>query len=60
MDENTRLLLQKTCRAPEWEDEERATYDQEALRDEFRRRLYAGQANSNGEHGADKEIKKEA
>ena len=35
MDENAKLLLQKASRAPEWEDEERATYDQETLRQEI-------------------------
>jgi hypothetical protein len=54
VDENTRLLLEKAGRPPEWEDEERATYDHEALRQEFRRRLYAGQADGNGEEEAEK------
>jgi hypothetical protein len=48
VDENTKLLLQKAGRAPEWEDEERATYDQETLRQEFRKRLYAGDGNGTG------------
>jgi hypothetical protein len=49
VDEKTRLLLQKAGRAPEWEDEERATYDLETLRQEFRKRLYAGQGNGSEE-----------
>ena len=60
MDENTKLLLQKAGRAPEWEDEERATYDQETLRQEFRRRLYAGQADGNRENGGENQPEKEA
>jgi hypothetical protein len=58
VDENTKLLLQKAGRALEWEDEERASYDQEALRQEFRRRLYAGQADGNGEEGGEKQTQK--
>jgi hypothetical protein len=39
MDEKTVLLLQKAAQAQQWEHEERASYDLETLREEFRRRL---------------------
>jgi hypothetical protein len=39
MDEKTDLLLQKAAQAQQWEHEERASYDLETLREEFRRRL---------------------
>ncbi len=60
MDENTKLLLQKAGRAPEWEDEEKATYDQEALRQAFRKRLYAGQGDGNEENGGERQAEKKA
>jgi hypothetical protein len=39
MDEKTDLLLQKAAQAQQWEHEERASYDLETLREEFRNRL---------------------
>lgn len=39
MDEKTDLLLQKAAQAHQWEHEERASYDLETLREEFRKRL---------------------
>jgi hypothetical protein len=40
MDPNTKLLLTMAAAAARWEDEEKAVYDVEYLREEFRRRLY--------------------
>jgi hypothetical protein len=40
MDRNTELLLQKIARAQNWEDEEKASYDLETLRQEFQKRLH--------------------
>jgi len=42
MDQNAELLLSRIGQPPRWEDEEKATNDVEQLREEFRRRLYAG------------------
>lgn len=44
MDRNTELLLAKAGEPTRWEDEEKATNDADALREEFRRRLYASEA----------------
>ena len=41
MDPNTELILTKASRTANWEDEEKATNDLEALREEYRKRLYA-------------------
>ena len=46
MDQNTELLLQKSARARNWEDEEKSTYDLETLREEFRNRLYGNNGES--------------
>jgi hypothetical protein len=40
MDLNTDLLLQKSAHVKNWEDEESASYDLEALREEFQKRLH--------------------
>lgn len=45
MDENTELLLRNARPAPQWEDEDRANYDLEAMRSEFRSRLYPQDKN---------------
>jgi hypothetical protein len=55
VDENTRLLLQKANRGLDWEDEERANYDQETLRQKFRERLYGGQVTGSEEQGQDEQ-----
>jgi hypothetical protein len=55
MDPNTKLLLQKVARAQNWEDEEKASYDLETLREEFQKRLHGKEREtipSGGEHGA--------
>lgn len=54
MDENTELLLLKAAQTKQWEDEERASYDLETMRAEFRKRLYtADTATSPPERAAD-------
>jgi hypothetical protein len=40
MDQNLELLLANAAQPIRWENEEKATYDVEQLREEFRRRLY--------------------
>jgi hypothetical protein len=40
MNPNTELLLAKVEQSSRWEDEEKATYGVEQLREEFRHRLY--------------------
>jgi hypothetical protein len=56
MDRNEELVLQKAIRVQNWEDEERASYDMETLREEFRQRLYANEqkAPPTGENGPPK------
>jgi hypothetical protein len=53
MSQNEELLLQKSARVQNWEDEEKASYDLETLREEFRKRLYANEqtAPPTGENG---------
>jgi len=46
MDRNTELLLLKAAQGRQWEDEERASYDLETMRKEFRQRLYPAAANA--------------
>jgi hypothetical protein len=48
VDPTTELLL-RIARPRDWEHEERATYDQETLRQAFRKRLWADQGNGSAE-----------
>jgi hypothetical protein len=47
MDPNTRLLLQKAARVQNWEDEEKASYDLDTLREEFQKRLHGNEQKAN-------------
>lgn len=44
MDGNTQLLLALTGESTRWEDQERGNFDVDLLREEFRSRLYAADA----------------
>ena len=44
MKNNTELVLEKVVQTERWEDQEKSSNDVEALRAEFRQRLYADEA----------------
>ena len=52
MNPNTELLLSTAAEQSRWEDEEKAAYGVEQLREEFRHRLYGnGGAEQDPGHG---------
>ena len=60
MDKNTELILAQSGRPANWEDEEKATYDLDLLREEFRNRLYSERGarliiqQTNGDEGRER------
>lgn len=56
MDENTNLILANAVKAENWEDCEKVTDDVKVLREEFRKRLYAGWAHQVGSQSDQPEV----